>query len=297
VKLKKALSSCKQKHIGRIICIPLFIFLANCNENKYLGDQTNTGITRLAPTGSDTSILVTTPPEELQLDLFYKKYLAASGMPIVGSEKVPDAAFYSVQKMVDEMISMRQDILDKMIENKSRIAIMAKTEVTTDVPEYRNWNDPSQSEGVDWNKRGRGFGATVELPLTSCAEENLLCYGRGIDGYYNEDIFIHEFAHSIHGLGILFIDTTIDKELQQALDNAIAKGLWKNTYAATNIHEYFAEGVQDWFNVNAKAFPANGVHNEIGTRQELKKYDPALYAIIKRYFPESNRKISCHQKD
>ena len=165
------------------------------------------------------------------------------------------------------------------------------------MPEYRNWNDPSQSEGIDWNIRGRGFGATVDLPLTSCAEENLLCYDKSIDGYYEEDIFIHEFAHSIYGLGIKFIDKDIDKELQQALDNAIAGGLWKNTYAATNIDEYFAEGVQDWFNVNTKAVPTNGIHNEISTRKELETYDPTLYAIIRRYFTESNKKISCHQKD
>ncbi len=278
-----------------ILYITVLLLLNSCNQKKYLSPQPIT--VSLKPGIENNDTVISSPPSEMGLDSFYKKYIDAWGIPVVSSEKVPDEALYSVQKKVKQMVSMREDILEKMIENKIRIAIMAKDEVTTDMPEYRNWNDPSQSEGIDWNTRGRGFGATVELPVSSCAEENILCYDKSIDGYYNEDIFIHEFAHSIHGLGIRFIDKNIDKELQQALNKATAKGFWKNTYAATNVDEYFAEGVQDWFNVNAKVIPGDGIHNGISTRAELKKYDPTLYAIIKRYFPENNRKISCHQKN
>lgn len=66
------------------------------------------------------------------------------------------------------------------------------------------------------------------------------------------------------------------------------------TYAGTNYTEYFAEGVQCWFNLNAESIPANGVHNEINTRSELKAYDPALYAIIKIYFSDDTENASCH---
>ncbi len=244
--------------------------------------------------GGSSSNQIDSPPASLELDSFYKKYLDASGIPIIGSDKVPDEAFFAVQKMVNKMVSMRSDVLEKMIENKIRVGIIAGTEATTDIPEYRDWNEPDKSDGTDWNKRGRGYGAVIGLPLCTCAEENVLCYGQGKDGWFNEDIFIHEFAHSIHSLGLLFVDKDLDAELQQTLDNARATGLWENTYAATNISEYFAEGVQDWFNVNAEAIPANGVHNEINTREELKQYDPALYNIIKRYFKDDNKKISCH---
>lgn len=277
-----------------ILYITFVLFVTSCNQKRYSSSQPLTVSLKSGIENNDT--VISSPPSEMGLDSFYQKYLDARGVAIVSSVKVSDEALFSVQKKVKHMVSFREDILKKMIANKIRIAIMAKDEVTTDMPEYRNWNDPSQSEGIDWNTRGRGFGATVELPVSSCAEENILCFDKSIDGYYNEDIFIHEFAHSIHGLGIRFIDSNIDNELQQALNKATANGLWKNTYAATNVEEYFAEGVQDWFNVNAKVIPGDGIHNEISTRAELKKYDPTLYAIIKRYFPESNRKISCHEK-
>jgi hypothetical protein len=66
------------------------------------------------------------------------------------------------------------------------------------------------------------------------------------------------------------------------------------TYAASNSDEYFAEGVQDWFNVNAERNPPDGVHNFVNTRAELKTYDPNLYNLLKRYFPEDDNKCTCH---
>jgi len=47
------------------------------------------------------------------------------------------------------------------------------------------------------------------------------------------------------------LDKTFDKRLRQAYDDAKAAGLWKETYAATNDREYFAEGAQSWFDCNA----------------------------------------------
>ena len=235
---------------------------------------------------------ITVPPPYLNLDSFYKKYLDASGIPIIGSENIPDEAFFAVQKVVNKMVSFRPDVLAKLIENKTRIGIMAKTEVTSDMPEYRNVN--KEFPGHNWDG-DRGTGATIETPLSTCAEENVLCYGEDIDSYFNEDILIHEFAHAMHALGISFIDTGFDEELERAFTNAKANGLWQKTYAGTNSTEYFAEGVQDWFNINAEAVPADGIHGKVNTREELKQYDPVLFNIIKRYFPDDNDNPSCHQ--
>ena len=65
----------------------------------------------------------------------------------------------------------------------------------------------------------------------------------------------------------------------------MAAGKWKDTYAATNIEEYWAEGVQDWFNVNAEVPKPDGKHNQVNTRKELKAYDRGLYDILSEFFP------------
>lgn len=134
------------------------------------------------------------------------------------------------------------------------------------------------------------------MPFSTCAEENVLAYQ--IDKYHAEDILIHEFAHTIHGAGILPANPGFNDELQAALDAAVSKGRWKNVYASTNIEEYWAEGVQDWFNVNAEVNTddGDGKHNKVNTRDELKAYDPGLYEILSRYFPEVNERISRHKK-
>jgi hypothetical protein len=238
------------------------------------------------------AILITTPPISLGLDSFYKKYIDALGIPIVSSNKVPDAALYQAKKIIEKMLEkIPVAVLEKIKQNKIRVAIMATTELTTDIPEH---SDLYQAfPGTDWNKRARGLGATIQRPATSCAEENLLCYTN--DPYRGEDILMHEFAHTIHLIGLNLAFPNFDNELKNIYNEAIKNGLWNNTYAATNHIEYFAEGVQTWFNVNKEAIPTNGIHNNINTIGELKTYDSKLYELLSRYFVENSPKVSCQE--
>ncbi len=220
---------------------------------------------------------VSAPPASLGLDPFYRKFLDAGGIPIVGSDKVPDAALVEAKGIVVAMTSARPDVLRAMIERKTRVAIMATTEVTTDIPEHRDLN--AAFPKTDWNRRCRGVGATPVRPACSGAEENLLQLPG--DRYKGESILIHEFGHTmlVMGLGPEF-----RKDVETAYKAAAAKGLFKNTYAATNADEYWAEGVQDWFDSNLTSTPPNGIHNEVGTRAQLKAYDPALAALLEKIY-------------
>jgi hypothetical protein len=49
---------------------------------------------------------------------------------------------------------------------------MAVSEVATDIPEHRFLADDPE---VDWDTRARGLGGTPGVPITTGAEENLLC--------------------------------------------------------------------------------------------------------------------------
>ena len=185
------------------------------------------------------------------------------------------------------------DVMESLTSRNTRIGIMARYEGTTDIPEHAFLvNDTT----INWDLRARGLGGTLEMPFSTCAEENILAYQ--IDKYHAEDIMIHEFAHTIHNVGIAPIHPEFNDELQAALDDAVSKGRWKNVYASTNIEEYWAEGVQNWFNVNAEVNNDNGdgKHNKVNTREELKRYDPGLYAILAKYFPEVDKQISRHKK-
>ena len=103
---------------------------------------------------------ITAPPAILNLDTFYKKYLSASGILVISSAKVPDEALYAVQRTINAMIKLRQDVVAKMIENKARVGILAKSEVTTDLPEFRFLKDDTAGK---WDEL-RGVGAEIGHP-------------------------------------------------------------------------------------------------------------------------------------
>jgi cyclophilin family peptidyl-prolyl cis-trans isomerase len=212
--------------------------------------------------------------EQLKLDPFYEKYVDADGLPVLGSKKVSDDALAEAAWIIRRMLDGRKDILEAMAKQNVRAVIMAKDEFTTDVPEHSGMKPK-----LFWDRRARGLGATPRNPVVSGAEENLLSFRR--DPYPNENIFLHEFSHAIHGTGLNKVDPTFDKRLRSAYAAATERGLWKNTYAGSNVAEYWAEGVQGWFDDNA---PADALHNEVRTRAKLKEYDKELAKLCEEVF-------------
>jgi hypothetical protein len=217
------------------------------------------------------------PPAELELDPFYKKYISANGYPIVASEKVSDHALREAAYLVNMMLAKRPDVREAMVKSGSRLIVMAHNEFTTDVPEHSRLRPKEY-----WDARARGLGGSQTDPVCSCGEENLL--GFPGDPYSTESILIHEFAHNIHLRGMVNLDTTFDERLKKAYDDAMAQGLWKGKYASVNHHEYFAEGVQSWFDNNR---PPDHDHNHVDTRDELIEYDPGLARLCEEVFGDT----------
>lgn len=229
-----------------------------------------------SPQNTDYTVRATT--SNMGYNTFYKQYCEVYGLHILSSDLPDDNALYHVCYQIDNLFkddSTKENILSQMKINSMLVAIMDQNEVTTDIPEH------SDLASNPWDTY-RGLGATISRPASSAAEENILCYDN--DAYKGENIFIHEFAHSVHIMALNYLDNTFDTRLTDAYNTAIADGKWSNTYAATNAQEYWAEGVQSWFNVNLEADPADGIHNHVNTRDELKVYDPTLHNLIAETF-------------
>lgn len=152
---------------------------------------------------------ITAPPKSMHLDKFYKKYVDVNGISIVTSWRVPDSCIVAAHHTLYAMTSMlKPEVLEAMKKHGTRVAIMARYEGETDIPEHHFMiNDTT----VNMDVRARGMEGTMEVPVTTCAEENILAYQ--IDKYHAEDILIHEFAHSIHLIGIYQVDPTINEKL------------------------------------------------------------------------------------
>jgi alpha-glucosidase len=225
------------------------------------------------------TVRVTTISDELRTDYdinpFYKKVAVLESLPIIGSDNVSDYAFLECAYVVDHMLAGCDKIKEALAANKVRIGIIAATEYTMDIPENQNrW---MLARAAFNDRRSRGLGGKR---MATCGEENLLSL-RG-DPYRRENITIHEFAHTIAS-NLQDADPAWWDRLEALYKQAMDDKLWANTYAATNVQEYWAEGVQSWFDCNTPTDDGR-VHNGIWNRERLKEYDPRLAAFLAETF-------------
>ena len=222
------------------------------------------------------------PPCELELDPFYKKVLNYDGYLICSPEKVSDYALREAAYLIELMLAKRPDIHKALAVGGSRMTIMAHDEFTTDVPEHAHIPQKGNKTKDWWDRRARGLGGSEQDPVASCGEENLLCFDG--DPYHKENILIHEFAHTLHLRGLNRIDPNFDQRLRKIWKQALEEGLWAGKYASVAHTEYFAEGVQSWFNNNREN---DHDHNHVNTRVELKEYDPRLAKMLEEIFGDT----------
>jgi hypothetical protein len=202
--------------------------------------------------------------------VFYKKHVDMQGLSIAAAAEVADEALERTHHIVTHMLAGRPDILDAMRKAGTRLIIIGKDQVYTDMPEYRNNANPKYM-----NERVRGTGG---LGVTSFGEENLL--NLALDRYDDESIAVHEFCHTIDA-ALRSIDKGWSKRLGQTYRNALDRGLWKYAYAGSNQGEYWAEICQSYFDCNRIN---NWNHNSIATREQLKHYDREGYDLVRTIF-------------
>ena len=200
---------------------------------------------------------------------FYAKHIDVKGMPVVAAAVVDDAALQRTYTMVTRMLAGRPDVLQAMVRNRMYLIIIGKDQVYTDMPEYRNHPNPAFQ-----NERVRGTGGRP----TSFGEENLL--SMPIDRYDDESIGVHEFCHTIDG-ALRSIDSTWTRRRDASYQNARAKGLWEFAYTGSNPGEYWGEVCQTYFDTQRVN---NWNHGFVGTREQLRDYDPEGYELARTAF-------------
>lgn len=226
-------------------------------------------------------------PRNLPNSHYYTRLCTTNNnLKIVSANRARDAALERTAFLIGNvMANVEPRVAQSMNAKGFRHAVMAAypSELTTHIPEHA-WL------GAYWNERARGLGATVAIPVGSSAEENALCYSN--DRYKVEDITIHEFAHSMHLLGFALVYPNFNRELTTLYNAARAGNLWGSgatgSYAMTDFKEYFAEGVQSYFDTNAPDGYAPT------TRNDLHRKDPNFYAFLNRYLGNNQwRRTPC----
>jgi alpha-glucosidase len=217
------------------------------------------------------AIIVIDPPEHG----FFSKRLDYKGVPIKAHKDVVDQALVAAYERLEMMLCNLPLACKKLSEAGVALHIIGRNQVTTDLPEWRHDKGKRIDEygGLTRDERTRGMGGR----LASCGEENLLNLKE--DRYRGRDICVHEFAHAI-----FFYGTTpaIRPKFEAQLQRSLAKGLWVDSYAGSNVDEFFAELTMWYF----------GTHGDMGMKGEkpangrdgLKAYDPEAFALFEAFY-------------
>ncbi len=191
-----------------------------------------------------------------------------------GLASIPDEAFDRAIYTLKKMLSNDQALYEKLKKQNFKIEIIGKDQTITDLESYAYLKNEQSSDGRSYSDM-RGLG---DVNLASVGEENLLCLEK--QQYFSEDIFVHEFAHSV----MFNLDSKLKENIENAYKSAKEKNLYPKTcYMMADSQEYWAEGTQAWFNATVRL----DVNGGINTREKIKKHDPDLAKILDKVYGET----------
>jgi len=290
--------------------VGIAVLAASCTSNASDPSTTTsttpaTPLTTLAPQTTTTvttmPVTTTTQPAKPTNDCVVGPRTAVEGYTqgcdvlgfeiLAGSDVDPEAITQEADRIYNMLVE-RSDLNEAMVEAGVNARVIGTDQRLPSLPEFGDLYD--LYPGTDWNRAARSFPGTDLIPLVAGAEESLLCLEP--NRYAGEDPFIRDMALAIRRFGMFAVDSATSARIEQAYGTAIAQGLWVNTLAEINSDEYWAEGVQTFFDVNLEEpddRPPNSSHNQVDTREELRTYDPTLFDIARSVFGDTEWRPTC----
>jgi hypothetical protein len=233
-------------------------------RREYLGILPKIGIERLSPPMRD----------------FFAKRVLYEGIPIMASEHVEDLALLLAYARLERLLGHIPRITSKLRDEGVELHIIGRNEVTSDLPENREWKGKPFDGEKTIDERTRGVGGKY----CSCGEENLM--GLEPDRYADRDICIHEFTHAIFELGL---SDRWREKVEAQYHRSLERGLWRTAYASTNPNEFLAELTMWYFGTKGdigKMSPAPKAG-----REGLRDYDPEAYQLLKELYEGEGERI------
>src|SRR6516164_709539 len=130
---------------------------------------------------------------------FFSKEVDYDGIKIKAAEVVADGALFEARRRLDMLLGNMPEVKENLRNQTAELHIIGKDQVTSDLPEHRHLKGNKNFDAkrqLDIDARTRGVGGL----FASVGEENLLFLPN--DRYYERDICVHEFAHTIMQCGL-----------------------------------------------------------------------------------------------
>ena len=236
---------------------------------------------------------VEAPPARFKINPYYTKFTWAREFTVLGRQ-AGNEALLKANDTIRKMFAYRHDILKALIADGVKLVILGPEESLSDLPEYKK----TAAESIDHTARFLDYSPETKLLVAD--QKNVL---DNLDGPYTTKCqVIRIFAKALYHvtgtrpvdpnwdnrrrnvqqyeLRVRRMDIRFDEKLRELYNSATSKGLWKGTAAIQNRAEYWAEGVLAYFDAAGAVAAPNDADYPITTREKLKEYDPALFALV-----------------
>jgi alpha-glucosidase len=186
------------------------------------------------------------------------------------------------------VLAPRPDLRAELVRRKLHVGVIGERQRAVDLPEYGDL--PRLFPDVNW-EAARAYSATEARPLLTAPEENLVC--SAVNTYPDQQVLVHELGHSILDLAVRHVDPAFAGRVEGAYGAAAATGRWVGFYGGTSVGEYWAEGVQAYFDASHASSGPDAYGSPVGSRAELAAYDPALFDLVREVFTDNPWRATC----
>lgn len=219
----------------------------------------------------------------------YTKSICAYGVPIVSTDDVPDWVLYRAYDILEVYLRKVNNEYPEMIEtlhkNLSNVIVIGEHEYNIQHPDWKDYEEMMGEAGKTERRGGADYTTTVLVDDLGITDPN--------SWYSSFCGLVHEFSHTFMNCGIGEADGAgarddIFYEIKAAYDAAYkeyqSSGKYsESSYDMNNYQEYWAGQVGRWFNANGTNLNVPNA-NQLTEREQLKQYDPAIYAVCEKLF-------------
>ena len=219
-------------------------------------------------------------------EVYYKKYISAGGVAIMGNRYIEDRFYYAARDIVLGMTSKRPELRALLSPSRERRpgtedgknAVSGEYTINTNfrIVLVHQYQDPRLMPENHVNSLSLvpagigGFTSSLAWAVVSPipGESRISLYGT----------FSHEFGHAIHH-AIRILDPTFDDRLNAAYASAMENGSYfgdSPAYSDLRNHvEYWAGSVNEWF---------SDIAQREFSHDRFREMDPLMYALLDEWF-------------
>lgn len=203
---------------------------------------------------------------------FYTKYTTVSGVIIVSGPGVSDEAVLAARRSLEYQLSARPDFHQILQDNNVRVSLFSPNGNTSELPEFK---DTSEEGGL----------AMMSVDATMAANAGWQCFKGNRDEH--GDPVIHEMAHTLNHIVFESINELYFYEnIYKLAEEALESGDWEEGAQSIAEGGSLNHMIGEFFAMNTENFIiSNRSDEKYGTRENIKKYNPAMYELYSRYYP------------